>query len=273
MPGTLIADDTPLIRSAMRSILQHAAVGAEPIVEACDGEDAIHKARKCNPDIVLLDIKMPGMNGLEAAAVIRRELPDTRVVILTAYDEFCYVRKALKLGVDDYLLKPVRPEKLVDLFKSIRDEMRRKQQEALGAQLPPAPRRARHITQTHDKAAARSGRDGWTAPLQPVDSVRCAIAYIQEYYTSPDLSLTAVADAVSLSPSHLSALFKEETGVTYMQHVTMLRIKKAQELLATTDQSVESVAHSVGYPNATNFYRRFRSEAGMTPGSYREQQA
>ncbi len=259
MPGTLIADDTPLIRSALRNILTRADIDVEPIVEACDGEDAVRQARRCNPDIVLLDIKMPGMDGLEAASIIRNELPRAKVVMLTAYDEFCYVHKALKLGVEDYLLKPVRPEKLVDLLTSIQaEEQRRREKEQA--------RIAR--SQPHQRAAEPA--DPVVAPQSYTDPVQQALAYIHENYCCPDISLTEVAGVVCLSASHLSALFKEETGVTYIHYLTTLRVKRAQELLSTTMQSVASVARAVGYRHATNFYRHFQREVGMTPAAYRQ---
>lgn len=262
MSGTLIADDTPLIRSALRNILQRAPMDIEPIVEACDGEDAVRQARHCHPDLVLLDIKMPGMDGLEAASIIREEFPRAKVVMLTAYDEFSYVHKALKLGVEDYLLKPVRPEKLVELITAINEKQRRQREESR-PRLPQQPQR-RPATLAQPEPAVES--------LPHIDPVQQALAFIADSYCCPDISLTAVARAVSLSPSHLSALFKAETGMTYIHYLTGLRMKRAQELLRSTEQSVASIARAVGYRHATNFYRHFQREVGMTPGAYREAQ-
>ena len=90
-----------------------------PIVEASNGEEAVELARRILPDIVLMDIKMPGMDGLQATAIIREELPATKIIILTAHDEFSYVQKALKLGAVDFLLKPVRPVKLIEVLNEV----------------------------------------------------------------------------------------------------------------------------------------------------------
>lgn len=261
MAGTLIADDTPLIRSALRNILTRAAMDVEPIVEACDGEDAVRQARRCHPDLVLLDIKMPGMDGLEAASIIRDELPWAKVVMLTAYDEFCYVHKALKLGVEDYLLKPVRPEKLVELLTAIKakEQYRREGERARAPHFRPGRRAAEQP-------------EPFARLLPYTDPVQQALAYIGENFCCPDISLTEVASVVCLSPSHLSALFKAETGMTYIHYLTTLRMKRAQELLRSTMQSVASVARAVGYRHATNFYRHFQREVGMTPAAYREAQ-
>ncbi|NLF77380.1 MAG: response regulator, partial [Chloroflexi bacterium] len=261
MAGTLIADDTPLIRSALRNILTRSAMDVEPIFEACDGEDAVRQARRCHPDIVLLDIKMPGMDGLEAASIIRDEFPRTKVVMLTAYDEFSYVYKALKLGVEDYLLKPVRPEKLVEVLEGLqaKEQRRREEEWARAAQRPP-------------RRAAVPPQELPITPLPEADPVQQALTYIDDNYCNPDISLTEVAGAACLSPSHLSALFKAETGMTYIHYLTTLRMKRAQELLRSTTQSVASVARAVGYRHTTNFYRHFQREVGMTPAAYREAQ-
>jgi two-component system response regulator YesN len=86
-------------------------------------------ARRYHPDIVLMDIKMPGPNGLQTTQMIRAEHPECKIVILTAYNEFNYVQKALQLGARDYLLKPVRPQKLLELLQEIREEIRRERRE------------------------------------------------------------------------------------------------------------------------------------------------
>lgn len=266
MPGTLIADDTPLIRSALRNILKRADMDVEPIVEACDGEDAVRQARRCHPDIVLLDIKMPGMDGLEAASIIRDEFPDAKVVMLTAYDEFCYVHKALKLGVEDYLLKPVRPEKLVELFTGIR---KKEQAHDAESHTRSPSRQTKTVTAAEHRRTPAQAAPVIEPPAH-ADPVKQALAFIADGYCCPDISLTEVARAVSLSPSHLSALFKAEIGMTYMSYLTSLRMKRARELLHSTEQSVTSVARAVGYRHTTNFYRHFQRAVGLTPGAYRE---
>lgn len=119
MAGLLLADDAPIIRSTIARIVSRANKELTPIVEACNGEEAVELARRVRPDIVLMDIKMPGIDGLQATAIIRQELPDAKVIILTAYDEFPYVQKALKLGAVDFLLKPVRPAKLIEVIDEV----------------------------------------------------------------------------------------------------------------------------------------------------------
>ncbi|MFO7681079.1 MAG: response regulator, partial [Chloroflexota bacterium] len=119
----LIVDDMPVIRSALVHILEEENSGVSVIWEATNGEEAVQLARDHKPDIILMDIKMPGLTGLQATAVIRREQPEVKIIMLTAYNEFAYVQKALKLGARDYLLKPVRPAKLLELLAEIQQEI------------------------------------------------------------------------------------------------------------------------------------------------------
>jgi two-component system response regulator YesN len=123
MPGILIVDDMPVIRSALARILSQEDAPFSPVFEATNGEEAVAMARAHRPDAILMDIKMPAMTGLQATAVIRQEQPDVRIVMLTAYNEFSYVQKALQLGARDYILKPVRPDKLLGLLHEIQQEI------------------------------------------------------------------------------------------------------------------------------------------------------
>lgn len=123
MSKILIVDDMPVIRSSLGQILRQQNLGFSAIWEAANGDEAVEIARAYKPDIILMDIKMPGLTGLQATEMIRRQNPNIKIVILTAYDEFAYVQKALKLGARDYLLKPVRPNKLVELLSGIQQEI------------------------------------------------------------------------------------------------------------------------------------------------------
>lgn len=110
MYRVLIVDDEPLIRRGIRRSVDWNELGVEMVAEAANGVEALTQMAADAPDIVLLDISMPHMNGLEFASIVRKQRPDSRVVIITGYPDFEYVRSALRIGVDDYILKPVTKE-------------------------------------------------------------------------------------------------------------------------------------------------------------------
>lgn len=133
MAGLLLADNSPIIRSTIARIVAREKTELYPIVEASNGEEAVELARRILPDIVLMDIKMPGMDGLQATATIREELPATKIIILTAHDEFSYVQQALKLGAVDFLLKPVRPAKLIEVLNEVYGQLMAERRDLLEA--------------------------------------------------------------------------------------------------------------------------------------------
>ncbi|MEG6585381.1 response regulator [Dendrosporobacter sp. 1207_IL3150] len=120
----LIADDEQLERQALRYIITRHCPCIDIIGEAGDGATAIREASQQKPDIVLLDIRMPEMNGLEAAKAIRAILPDAKIIMLTAFDEFEYAKQALKLGAVEYLLKPLRPEDLIKALQAVAEDVK-----------------------------------------------------------------------------------------------------------------------------------------------------
>ena len=99
----VLADDHKVLMQGMRSLLQNE--GYEVVAEACDGREAVRLCRTLKPQIVILDITMPGLNGLDAAQKIRKASPDTKVIILTMHDESPYVIEALSADVNAYVLK------------------------------------------------------------------------------------------------------------------------------------------------------------------------
>lgn len=133
MAGLLVVDDTEFIRSTIINTILKEKIDISPIFQAANGKEAVQLARQYQPDIVFMDIKMPGINGLQATAVIRKELPNTKIVMLTAYDEFVFVQEALKLGAVDYLLKPVRPNKIIEVIRTLQTVLKEdeEQQQAL----------------------------------------------------------------------------------------------------------------------------------------------
>lgn len=145
MIRVVLADDEAMIRAGVRTILTSDA-GIEVVAEAGDGRAAIDAARRHRPDVVLLDIRMPGLDGLSAAAELRKTMPDMAVVVLTTFDEDAYVAEALEHGVSGFLLKASDPRELLIGVRAV----------AEGAAYL-SPRIARRvITQVRGKALSRS---------------------------------------------------------------------------------------------------------------------
>ena len=114
----LIADDHAVVRAGIRLLLD-SQEGIEVVGEAKDGADAVAKTRELAPDVVLMDVAMPGLSGLEATREIRQTNPDTRVLMLTMHDDEEYFFQAVSLGASGYILKEATPEEVVSAIRIV----------------------------------------------------------------------------------------------------------------------------------------------------------
>ncbi|MGJ9384507.1 response regulator transcription factor [Salipaludibacillus sp. CF4.18] len=119
----LIADDEFIIRDGIRSSVDWEKYNMEVIGEAEDGEEAVELAITHQIDILLIDINMPIMNGFIAMKQLKEQLPNCKMLVISGYDEFSYAQEAIRLHVEDYLLKPVNPEKLLILLMEIKEKL------------------------------------------------------------------------------------------------------------------------------------------------------
>ena len=114
----LLVDDQELVRYGFRLVLE-AEDDMLVVGDASDGEEAVHAARRLRPDVVLMDVRMPGIDGIEATRRILAELPDTRVLVLTTYDQDEFAFGALQAGAAGFLLKNTRPAELVAAVRTV----------------------------------------------------------------------------------------------------------------------------------------------------------
>ena len=259
----LIADDEKLEREALAELVQRRFEREVVLEVAENGRKAADTAVLWNADLILMDIEMPGMSGLDAARAVLAQRPSCRVIFVTAYSLFQYAHEAVHLGACDYLLKPVDPD---ELEASVRRAMRqieteRKLEELAAAQ--PQPEQ----TETEEEAedAPEESENSQTALVMA--HVR---RYLEDNYMF-DLSLDSVGEILHISPAYLSAQFKKYQKMNFLDCLTELRINAAKELLADPFRSSAEVASMVGYEDASYFARAFKKRTGMTPTQYRRQ--
>jgi len=124
----LVADDEPIEREAMRVLVQRQLPDVQVVGEAATGRQAVELTEALRPDVVLMDIEMPGLNGLEALREIRERVPGVRCLIVSAYDYFHFARDALRLGAADYLLKPVGRDQMVEVLRRLERDLEQERQ-------------------------------------------------------------------------------------------------------------------------------------------------
>ena len=259
----LIADDEKLEREALAELVQRRFEREVVLEVAENGRKAADTAVLWGADLILMDIEMPGMSGLDAARAVLAQRPSCRVIFVTAYSLFQYAHEAVHLGACDYLLKPVDPD---ELEASVRRAMRQIETERKLEELA-AARPQPEQTETEEEAedAPEESENSQTALVMA--HVR---RYLEDNYMF-DLSLDSVGEILHISPAYLSAQFKKYQKMNFLDCLTELRINAAKELLADPFRSSAEVASMGGYEDASYFARAFKKRTGMTPTQYRRQ--
>ena len=398
MLKVLIADDEPKIRRGLRSTIERIRPDMHVVAEAEDGERALALVQKEKPDILMIDVRMPFLNGLDLIQKINDVWRDCVIIVVSGHDEFEYAQRALSLKVFEYVLKPVPQDVLASVLVRAEEELtvsRRRSQYLSWARdhlernmpnlreqlfrdwvhgrlarseiqeqasfLGVVPHDYRVITLVHimermaaaqtaqekdrrielfalrriveeafkefppmavfldeqdDVVALTGSQPGpvWSRAVQAVESratgsiahslivaygpftdgadsitetyegltaevarrsghrsfVLLAQNYIDAHYGEPELTLEQVANAVQVSPGYLSRLLKRETGFSFVDYLTRVRINKAVLLMGDPSVKVYEVAEAVGYQSQHYFSRAFKRVFGRSPVEYRK---
>jgi YesN/AraC family two-component response regulator len=238
----LIADDERIEREAIRHFVIAADLPFSGIFEAAGGNETVRSVLREKPDILILDVNMPGINGLEALEKIRREGCNVKTLISTAWDTFDFAVKALRLGAVDFLVKPVKQEVLVSCLAHIIEYFK-------GMEELPAP-----VSIAADP------------PAKAVARLRM---FIEENY-SRKINLDDIIDSCSYSKYHASRIFKSETGRTLMEYLIQIRIEKAKELLLSDTLSIKEISARTGFSDPNYFTWTFHKYLQCSPGQYRD---
>ena len=125
----LLVDDEEEVRNAIEQRINWEELGFEVIGKAQNGVKAMEIAEKLQPDVVITDIKMPYMNGLELARNLKEENPGVRILILTGFDEFEYAKEAVHLEIEEYILKPINANELSECLKRLKNVLDKEREE------------------------------------------------------------------------------------------------------------------------------------------------
>ena len=233
----LLVDDEIMIREGFKRLFDWEAHDCEVVGEAADGMEALAKLDALEPDIAIMDINIPIMNGLKVIQLSRIKHPNTAFVIVSGYDDFAYCREALRLQITDYILKPVNYEEFGTCIDNLKIALFQRQSSGAGEQRE--ERTIHGITQ-----------------------------YLQEHLAE-EVSLSVLAEEFHLSAQYISQLFKNEIGVGFLAYLTNIRMERAKQLLLSTSLSIAEVSEQSGYSDYRVFTKVFKKSEGITPSQYR----
>jgi len=246
----IIVDDEVFILNSLETYIDWQSIGVEVVGAADNGTLAIELAVEKQADIILSDISMPNLSGIEMLEIIRKKQLLVEVIFISAHSNFNYAREAIRHGAFEYLLKPIREDVLLESVDRCAKKIREFREKSM------------NFADAADKWAQE--------PNSGKHLVNSAITYIRENY-SKNISLTQVAQHIYISPSYLSKIFSSEMQETFSQYLLSYRINRAKELLRSTYDKVYEIALQVGYSDTAHFSKLFKQYTGQTPNQYRNQ--
>ena len=364
MVKVFLVEDEAIIRRGIKKNVEWEKNGFEFVGEAGDGEYAYPQILKTEPDILITDIKMPFMDGLELSHLVKKILPNTKIIILSGYNEFEYAKEAITIGISEYLLKPVTAASLTAVLRKVMEEIREEKEKSrlleryfvsyekynefldktdytgvdrkliqdflkLGSageegmfideylaavgennyrslllrqymtidiffcvqeflkglsvcadEIPPELGDIKYIPKivVSEEQTVSYLKELFAFAISERDRVSgnrygslidTAKQYLAEHFESNDVSLNTVAAQVGVSSSYFSSIFKQETGQSFVEYLTKLRIDKACELLRCTTLRTSEIGERVGYNDPHYFSATFKKVTGVSPKDYK----
>ncbi|MDQ8737715.1 response regulator [Paenibacillus sp. LHD-38] len=358
-----LVDDEPDIREAIRDRIDWESIGCIFCGEASDGELALPLINQLNPDIIVTDIKMPFMDGLELSRYVKRNMPSVKIILLSGYEEFNYVLEALRIGVSEYCVKPISSLELSEVVRLAakqidvqkKQDLIQKEQECVNGKRETFSMQkliaidraeisdfmkfgqaedaldftAKYMSclegidwknsfigsyvcmelalialQFCKEAVSSAGLSDDEITVieqniknvssyeEAVDFIAVLLATVTRFREQSnnkyagkiikakdfiraqsmryELSLHTVAQHVGMSPSYFSTIFSQETGQTFVEFLTCVRMSHAIDLMQTTDFKTYEIAYKVGYNDAHYFSFLFKKFTGTTTREFRK---
>lgn len=270
MYRVLIADDEPIERMVVSKMIKKHFREQLEVVQAVNGREAVELFQKAECQIAVLDIEMPGINGLEAAEQIREKYSECCIVFLTAFDEFSYAKKAISVKALDYLLKPASEEELV----AVLEEAVRLTDKWMDSKAFVDLEEIAEADTAEEQKLSKKAEEN--RPAEEANDLHlCAVAekirlYIEKYYME-DIALQNIAEAMNYSDAYFCKLFKQCFDKSFVTYLTDFRVSMAKKMLEDVVINIKDVGVKVGYHDPNYFAKVFKRSVGVTPSEYRLQ--
>ena len=250
MYNLLVVEDESLIRRGIRAFIDFDRLEIDNFFEAENGEEGLEVIRQHHIDLILADINMPKMNGLDFCRLAREQDPSVKIAILTGYDYLDYAIRAIKIGVDDYALKPLSRDDVQKLLFHLVEK--KKESDHFAA-----------VRQAVDRLTEDAGAEGDSGIRSQISDI------LEEHLADSGFSLSTMAAELDYNISYLSVLFKRCFGENFRDYLFDLRLERAKILLLSTQMKNYEIAAAVGIDDPNYFSVCFRRKYKKTPKEFR----
>lgn len=246
MYKVIVCEDEVMILDNIVKKINQSELGFEVIAKAVNGKQGLEFIEEHLPDVVISDIKMPFVDGLELISKIDLKYPYMKKIIISGYAEFEYAKQAMKYNTYDYLLKPVKNDELIQAFIKLKIDLDNEFNELM------------------DKAGIVKEQ------VTPYEAVKFTQWYIRSHFDK-EINFNHIAMRFNYTPGYLAKLFTQHVGESPTKYYLNLKMDKAKYLLIHCEKlSVKQIAEMIGYEDQSYFSRIFKKAVGKSPLEYRE---
>ena len=287
----LIVDDEPMIRELLINLIKWEELDMTVVGETGSSMETLELVEQLQPEIVFLDINMPFLSGIDLAELLLKQNRNIKIIVLTGYQNFGYIQKCMKIGVSDYITKPISAEEVVDALLRVKGEIQRcrdeqKEKERLLTMLMDRKKEEGGISAFETLSICQdpffqgtgAKTDYSLDTLPDKEPVRNKVKeetidrikhYIDENACDFTLSLGTVADHFGLNPSYISRLFKQKTKSNFSQYVMRRRIGLAITIMQKEGGKVHEIAEKVGFIDPHYFGICFKRITGKSVSEFK----
>lgn len=253
----MIVEDEMIERIVLKKMIQKKFGDSCLVFEAQNGKEAVDVFRREKIQVAILDIGMPGLNGIQAAEIMRKEDPHCCLIFLTAYDRFDYAKKAISIKAMEYLLKPYSQKEIINVVE-----------EALRVSGDVTPQTKK------EKDMATEAVNNISEKEPDYNSSRLSVmtSMVEEYIRSNfmnDISMNVVARSIGYSEPYFCKMFKQQFGQSFTSYLMDYRVGEAKKFLEQPNVIVKDVGARVGYLDSNYFTKVFKRLVGINPSEYR----
>ena len=254
----ILVEDLDFIRSGILMAADWQGHGCMLVGDYDSAEGALDDFPKAKPEIIITDICMLGMTGLELLEKVRSIDDSCIFIMISAYNDFSYAKKALELGAVSYVLKPIDMAEFHNALDKAVGILEREERIAYLSAYVESKDRFEEFMNIEKVISGNSPKQKY---------LQKAFQIIRDHYSEP-ISIKTIANDLGISESYLLKLFKTETNYTFLDILTVYRLRQAIALMDNPDLKIYEIAEKVGYRDSRYFSDVFKKYLGKTPSRH-----